>query len=184
MNRLADRVLAFLLAAVAIGCLARIYPLVATLAWGRASVSQDAASLRLLVFSVAGLACLVGALLLWAGLLPGRPAHLAGAPLFGRTAEARETGRPGLRKVFFALPLVVLAALGVDQFGPWHDGGEVASEPKADEPKPDEPKSQDVASTPPAVEPAPPAPPPVAANPPSTPVPPAPPQMPAAPPPE
>ncbi|AEH87640.1 WD40 repeat domain-containing protein [Mesorhizobium opportunistum] len=195
MNRLADRVLALLLAAVAIGCLARIYPLVATLAWGRASVSQDAASLRLLVFSVAALACLVGALLFWAGLLPGRPAHLASAPLFGRTAEVRETGRPGLRKVFFALPLVVLAALAVDRLGPWHDGGGgvaselKANEPKPDEPrlaepKPDEPKSQDVASTPPAVEPAPPAPPPVAANPPSTPMPPAPPQTPAAPPPE
>ena len=145
MNRLADRVLALALAVVAIGCLARVYPLVGSFAWhGASGLLADAASVRLLVFSVAALACLVGALLFWAGLLPGRPAHVVGAPLFGRAAEVQETGRPGLRKVFLALPLVVVVALAADRFGPWHDGGgEVASqpsEPKAAEPKPGESK--------------------------------------------
>ncbi|BCG87096.1 hypothetical protein MesoLj113c_32060 [Mesorhizobium sp. 113-3-9] len=193
MNRLADRLAALVLAVVALACLALIFPLISTVALH--GFSGPGANLpRLAAFSVAALACLVGALLFWAGLLPGRPAHLAGAPLFGRAAEVRETGRPGLRKIFFALPLIVLAALAADRFGPWHDGGgEIASqpsEPKPSEPKPDqpklaepkpgEPKGQDVASAPPAPEPAPapapqPAPPPVAANPPPAAVPPAPP---------
>ncbi|WP_027052298.1 WD40 repeat domain-containing protein [Mesorhizobium erdmanii] len=193
MNRLADRGLALVLAAVAMACLAPVYLLAnnGAFAWHGASwLPAHAAFLRLLGFSVAALACLTGALLFWAGLLPGRPAHAAGAPLFGRAAEVQQTGRPGLRKVFFALPLIALAALAVDRFGPWHQGGgAVASQPKVAEPKPDErklvepipaePKGQDVASAPPAPEPAtppappvPPAPPPVAANPPPAPAPP------------
>lgn len=191
MNRLADRVLALALAGVAIGCLARIYPLVVTGAVGWQdffALPSDASSWRLSGLALAALACLTGALLFWAGLLPGRPAHAAGMPLFGRAADVQETGRPGLRKVFLALPLIVLAGLAADRFGPSHGGGgEIASQPKAaepkpgetkpDEPKPAEPKGQDVASAPPAPEPAPapappvapPAPPPIAANPPPAP---------------
>lgn len=201
MTRVADRLLAVLLMALAATCLARLYPLPAGKDFGLTAMHGPWAT-QLVAFSLLALACLVGAVLFWAGLLPGRPAHLAGAPLFGRAAEMQETGRPGLRKIFLALPLIVLAALAVDRFGPWHDGGEVAAqpsqpksahpkpdEPKLAEPKPAEPKGQDVASAPPAPEPAPapapqPAPPPLAANPPPVPAPPAPPVAvpPAAPP--
>lgn len=203
MNRLADRLLALALVVVAIGCLARVYPLVVTGAVGWQdffALPSDASSLRLTGLVLAAFACLAGALLFWAGLLPGRPAHAAGTPLFGRAAEVQETGRPGLRKIFLALPLIVVAALAIDRFGPW-GGGEVASqpnepkiaepkpvepkpdEPKLAEPKPAEPKGQDVASAPPVPEPAPapappaapPAPPPVAVSPPAAPAPAAPP---------
>ena len=126
MTRPADRLLAVLLMALAAACLAHLYLLPG---------SKDPAAMhepwaaQLAAFSLLAFACLVGAVLFWAGLLPGRPAHMAGAPLFGRAAEVQETGRPGLRKVFLALPLIVLAAFAVDRFGPWHDGGDVASQP-------------------------------------------------------
>jgi hypothetical protein len=193
MNRVADRLLALALAVVAIGCLARIYPPVGgdAFAWrGFSSLPVDPASLRPAGFLAAALACLLGAGLFWAGLLPGRPGRAAGAPLFGRAAEVQDGGRPGLRKAFLVLPLVVVAALAADRFGPWHDGGgEIASqpgEPKAGEPSPGEPegnapKGQDVASAPPA--PVAPTPPEVAVIPPPTvaPLPPAPPALPTQP---
>lgn len=189
MNKGADRLLTLALVVVAVGCLARIYwPAIgeAFLWRGFSGPPMDPASLRLAGFLVAAFACLLGAGLFWAGLLPDRSGQAAGAPLFGRAAEMQDAGRPGLRRVFLVLPLVVVAALAADRFGPWHEGGDIASEPvepKADEPNPgepkaNEPKGQDVASAPPASEPAapPPAPaeaasPPEAANPPAAPVP-------------
>ncbi|TPK63555.1 WD40 repeat domain-containing protein [Mesorhizobium sp. B2-4-19] len=184
MTRLADRLLAVLLMALAAVCLVHLYLLPGGKGFGPAAMHEPWAT-QLVAFSLLALACLVGAVLFWAGLLPGRPAHPAGTPLFGRAAEVQETGRPGLRKIFFALPLIVLAALAIDRFGPW-GGGAVAAqpnEPKVAEPKPAEPKGQDVASAPPAPEPAPapaaqPPPQPIAANPPPVPAP----QAPAAPP--
>ncbi|WP_322415299.1 WD40 repeat domain-containing protein [Mesorhizobium huakuii] len=185
MTRVADRLLAVLLMALAAACLVHLYLLPGSKDFSLTAMHGPWAT-RLVAFSLLAFACLVGTALFWVGLLPGRPAHLAGTPLFGRAAEVRETGRPGLRKIFLALPLIVLAALAVDRFGPWHDGGDVASQPdkpKGGAPKPDEPKlaepklaepkGQDVASAPPAPAPAPqPAPPPIAANPPPAPAPP------------
>ncbi|GLQ79007.1 hypothetical protein GCM10007881_25240 [Mesorhizobium huakuii] len=182
MTRVADRLLAVLLMALAAACLVHLYLLPGSKDFSLTAMHGPWAT-RLVAFSLLAFACLVGAVLFCAGLLPGRPAHLAGTPLFGRAAEVQETGRPGLRKIFLALPLIVLAALAVDRFGPWHDGGDVASqpsepkggapkpdEPKLAEPKPAEPKGQDVASAPPTPAPAPqPAPPPIAANPPPAP---------------
>ncbi|UVK46400.1 WD40 repeat domain-containing protein [Mesorhizobium sp. AR07] len=202
MNRGADRLIAILLVVLAVACAWRAWLALGDtgFVWhGVSSFAGDATSLRAVGFLVAALACLFGTLLFWAGFLPGRPAHAAGAPLFGRAAEVPDTGRPGLRKVFLVLPLVVLAVLAVDRFGSWraHDGGEVASqpsEPKPGEPKPGEPKGQDVVSAPPAPEPVtPPAlvpptpvaptPPEVAVIPPPTvaPLPPAPPPLPTEP---
>ena len=208
MTRGADRLMAVLLMALAAACLVHLYLLPGGKSFGLTAMHEPWAT-QLVAFSLLAFACLVGAVLFWAGLLPGRPTHLAGTPLFGRAAEAQETGRPGLRKIFFALPLIVLAALAVDRFGPW-GGGEVASlpneppnepktaepkpsepkpsepkpdEPKLAEPKPAEPKGQDVASAPPAPEPAP-APAPQPAPPPiaANPPPASAPQAPAAPP--
>jgi len=208
MTRGADRLMAVLLMALAAACLVHLYLLPGGKGFGLTAMHEPWAT-QLVAFSLLAFACLVGAVLFWAGLLPGRPTHLAGTPLFGRAAEAQETGRPGLRKIFFALPLIVLAALAVDRFGPW-GGGEVASlpneppnepktaepkpsepkpsepkpdEPKLAEPKPAEPKGQDVASAPPAPEPAP-APAPQPAPPPiaANPPPASAPQAPAAPP--
>ena len=89
----------------------------------------------------------------------GPPNHQAGAPLFGRAADGNP-GRPGLRRFFLVLPAITVLALLANGVGPWlaHrvGSGDVAApnEPKA------EPKGQDVASAPPAPEPAtPPAPP-------------------------
>ena len=168
MNR--DRLLAVFLLAIGIASFA-----MAGLAQRDAGMSF--ASLRLVMFLVAGAICLIGALLFLAGLLPGRSNHQAGAPLFGRGAELQNPGRPGLRRFFLVLPAITVLALLVNGVGPWlahrSGSGEVAA---PSEPKPNEPK--DVASGPPAPEPAtPPAPPtspPVAA----------PAQPPAAPPPE
>ncbi|PBB66322.1 transcriptional regulator [Mesorhizobium sp. WSM4312] len=184
MTRVADRLMAVLLMALAAACLVHLYLLPGSKDFGLTAMHEPWAT-QMAVFSLLALACLVGAVLFWAGLLPGRPARLAGTPLFGRAADVQETGRPGLRAIFFALPLIVLAALAIDRFGPW-GGAEVTAqpnEPKVAEPKPAEPKGQDVASAPPAPEPAPapapqPVPPPTAANPPPAPAP----QAPAAPP--
>ncbi|MFD1984089.1 WD40 repeat domain-containing protein [Mesorhizobium newzealandense] len=196
MNRVVDRRIAFILLVVAVVCAWRAWlaPGDAVVVWrGVSSFAGDPATLRLAGLLVGALACLIGAVLFWAGLLPGRPAHATWAPLFGRAADVQDTGRPGLRKAFLVLPLVVVAALAVDRFGPGrtHEGGEVASqpsepkpgEPQPNEPKPGEPKGQDVASAPPAPEPvtppaaappappavAPAAPPPEVANPPAAP---------------
>ncbi|RVB14662.1 WD40 repeat domain-containing protein, partial [Mesorhizobium sp. M7A.F.Ca.CA.004.05.1.1] len=149
MNKGADRLLALALVVVAVGCLARIYwpAFGEAFLWrGFSGPPMDPASLRLAGFLVAAFACLLGAGLFWAGLLPDRSGQAAGAPLFGRAAEMQDVGTPGLRRVFLVLPLVVVAALAADRFGPWHEGGDIASEPvepKADEPNPGEPKANE-----------------------------------------
>ncbi|TSE07781.1 WD40 repeat domain-containing protein, partial [Mesorhizobium intechi] len=126
MTRGADRLLAVLLTALAAACLVHLY----LLPGGKDLTAMHGAwGTRMAAFSLLAFACLVGAVAFWAGLVRGQPAHPAGAPLFGRAAEPQETGRPGLRKVFLALPLIVLAALAIDRFGPWHDGGELAAQP-------------------------------------------------------
>ncbi|CAN7672484.1 WD40 repeat domain-containing protein [Mesorhizobium sp. LjNodule214] len=140
MNRSVDRLLAFLVLAVSLACLAHVYLLPGTFVLSRlAHPLADAASLRLVAFLAAALVCALGALLFWQGRLPGRPGHQTGAPLFGRAAEAQVSGRPRLRLVFLVLPMLAVLALLADQFGPWRTGGEV--------PAPGEPK--DVASAPP-----------------------------------
>lgn len=180
MNRLADRVLALVLAVLAAACLAQVYPLIEILA-GRGLAGLDAVTPRPAAYSAAALACLIGALLFLAGQLPGRPEHAAGVPLFGRDAELEPAGRPRLRRTFLVLPVVVLLALLGDGFGSWrpHEGGEqVASAPPMETaPKPAPPEPSPIAPMPP-LPPAPPdqaATPPAAANPPALPVQPAPP---------
>ncbi|RWF31513.1 MAG: WD40 repeat domain-containing protein, partial [Mesorhizobium sp.] len=139
MNRSTDRLLSLPLLAAAIACVMHAWPFLATGAGSLAHPLADSASMRLTGFLVAALALVVGALLFLAGLLPGRPAHQAGAPLFGRAAEVQELGRPHLRRFFQVLPAVTVLALLADQ--PWR-GGEAANEPKG---------GQDVVSAPPAL---------------------------------
>ncbi len=167
MNRSVDRLLAFLVLAVALACLAHAYLLPGTFALSRlAHPLADAASLRLAAFLAAALVCALGALLFWQGLLPGRPGHQRGAPLFGRTAEVPDAGRPRLRLVFLALPTLAVLALLADQFGPW--GGEVPAEPKgqdvADAPPPASAAPSPVTPAPAPVAPAPVTPPPEQAD--------------------
>jgi hypothetical protein len=154
MSRGADRLLAVLLLAIGIASFA-----MARLAQRDAGMSF--ASVRLPVFLVAGAACLIGALLFLAGLLPGRPNHQAGAPLFGRAAELQNPGRPGLRRAFLILPAITVLALLANGVGPWlaHRAGpgEVAA---PSEPKPNEPKGQEIANAPAPSPPAAPASPP------------------------
>ncbi|MFK0690755.1 hypothetical protein ACFX5Q_21510 [Mesorhizobium sp. IMUNJ 23033] len=199
MNRSVDRLLAFLVLAVALACLAHLYLLPGTFALSRlAHPLADAASLRLVAFLAAALVCALGALLFWQGLLPGWPGRQRGARLFGRAAEVQVSGRPRLRLVFLALPMLAVLALLADQFGPWRTGGEVPAEPKgqdvADAPPPapaapspvtPAPPPEQVVKTPPPAEPAPVTPPalaPAPEEPPKTALAPAPPQ--AAPPPQ
>lgn len=176
MSRLADRWPALVLGVVAAVCAVRAYPLVDAVALQGFSAA-DAASLRLVAYSAGAIACFIGALLFVAGLLPGRPVHVAGAPLFGRDAEVEPQGRPGLRRAFLLLPaLVVLALLG-DQAGSWwqHRGQDVASAPPV-EPAP---RPEPVVPPPPVPPPlAAPAPPPAQAVPPQVALaPPAPPEV-------
>ncbi|WP_425462892.1 WD40 repeat domain-containing protein, partial [Mesorhizobium norvegicum] len=188
MDRLADRLFALPLLAAAMACLVRTYLLLGgrDFTWsGMVRMLHGPATPWAVVFLAVGALCLLGALLFWAGLLPGRPRHPTGAPLFGRDAETEPKGRPNLRRAFLVLPVIAVLVLLADQF-PWRaPDGEVASpsQPKANEPripgpKTNEPKGNDIASTPPAPEPvAPPAPPPAAsppeaANPPAAPAPP------------
>ncbi|WP_352587739.1 WD40 repeat domain-containing protein [Mesorhizobium caraganae] len=167
MNRGADRLLALVLLVIGVGCFAML-----RLAQGDASIATSLASMRSVALFVAGVACVIGALLFFAGLLPRGSAHLSGAPLFGRAAEVQNPGRPRLRQVFLVLPALVVLALLADRFGPWlvhrsAPGGEVAApkEPKA------EPKGQDIAGVPPdlAAPPTPPSSPPIAIPPEPTP---------------
>ena len=160
-----DRLLGLLLLAIGLVCFA-----MQRLAQADASIAASFASVRLVALFTAGVVCVIGALLFFAGLLPRGPNHLSGVPLFGRAAEVQSPGRPRLRHAFLVLPAIVVLALLVDQFGPWRavdPGAEVAvpNEPKA------EPKGQDVAGVPPdlATPPAPPSSPPVATPPAQTP---------------
>ncbi|WP_164548738.1 WD40 repeat domain-containing protein [Mesorhizobium sp. M7D.F.Ca.US.005.01.1.1] len=193
MDRLADRLFALPLLAAAMACLVRTYLLLGgrDFTWsGMVRMLHGPATLWPVVFLAVGALCLLGALLFWAGLLPGRPRHPTGTLLFGRDAEIDPKGRPTLRRAFLVLPVIAVLTLLADQVlwraqGPG-DGVASPSQPKANEPKipepkTNEPKGQDVASVPPAPEPvaplAPPAPPPEAANPPAAPVPPTPPAL-------
>jgi hypothetical protein len=150
MNWVADKLLAVVLLAIGIACFAKA-------GLPRGDGAGSFAYVRLAVFLATGGACLLGAMLFWAGLLPGRPWDRAVAPQFGRAAEVRDTGRPRLRQAFLVVPCIAVLALAADQFGPWraHDagkGGEVSApnEPKATEPKAAEPRGEDIASAPPA----------------------------------
>ncbi|KRB33434.1 transcriptional regulator [Mesorhizobium sp. Root695] len=191
MDRLADRLFALPLLAAAMACLVRPYLLLGgrDFTWsGMVRMLHGPATLWPVVFLAVGALCLLGALLFWAGLLPGRPSHPTGTPLFGRDAETGPKGRPNLRRAFFVLPVIAVLVLLADQFprGAHGPGGEVASpsQPKANEPKipgpkTNEPKGQDVASAPPAPEPVVPQTPPPTASPPEAANPPAPPTLPA-----
>ena len=81
MNRVVDRLLAVFLLAVGVASLA-----VARLTQHNAGMAVSLASVRLVVFFVAGAACAVGALLFLAGMLPARPNRRA------RSAAVRPRG--------------------------------------------------------------------------------------------
>ncbi|TPM28196.1 WD40 repeat domain-containing protein, partial [Mesorhizobium sp. B2-3-4] len=158
MNRVADRVPALVLAVVTAACLGRVYPLIDIVA-ERGSYGLDAATLKLGAYSAGALVCFIGALLFLSGQLPGRPAHAAGVPLFGRDAEVEPVGRPRLRRAFLVLPVVVLLALLGDRLSTWrsHEGGQdVASAPPAEPaPRPEPPaQAPPQAAKPPAPPPA------------------------------
>ncbi|QPC91912.1 WD40 repeat domain-containing protein [Mesorhizobium sp. INR15] len=153
MNRLADRLLALLLAVVAVACVAHIYLLPGAMDFALNNLPQrlrEASVLQLAAFSVLAFACLVGAALFWAGSLPGRVSLPAGAPLFGRAAEAQETGRPRLRQAFLILPAIAVMVLLATSFGPWRaPGQDVASAPPAEpSPKPVAPQPPEQAAKP------------------------------------
>lgn len=164
MDRLAERLFALPLLAAALACLVRAYLLFGDkdFSWdGIIHMLHGPATLQPVVFLTVGGLCLFGALLFWAGLLPGRPGKTAGAPLFGRDAEIDPKGRPGLRRAFLMLQVIAVLALLADQFT-WrrHTGpGEVATPSEPNEPK------QHV-SAPPVPEPVTPPAPPLAAPPP------------------
>ncbi|WP_256753814.1 WD40 repeat domain-containing protein [Mesorhizobium sp. Mes31] len=182
MDRLAERLFALPLLAVALACLVRAYLLLGgrDFAWGgMVRMLHGPAMLLPVVFLAVGALCLLGALLFWAGLLPGRPSRSTGTPLFGCDAEIDPKGRPGLWRAFLVLPVIAVLTLLADPVL-WRgqgQGGEVASpsqpkadEPKIPEPKTNEPKGNDVASAPPA--PVLPTPPEVVPPPPAAPAPP------------
>jgi hypothetical protein len=125
MNRVADKLLAVVLLAIGIACFAKA-------GLPRGDGAGSFAYVRLAVFLATGGACLLGAMLFWAGLLPGRPWDRAAAPQFGREAEVRDTGRPRLRQAFLVVPCIAVLALAADQFGPWrpHDAGKRSERPK------------------------------------------------------
>ncbi|RWC26849.1 MAG: hypothetical protein EOS27_23645 [Mesorhizobium sp.] len=96
MNRVVDRLLAVILLLLAVVCCWRAWLALvdAAIIWRDvSSFTGNAASLRLAGFLAAALACLLGAVLFWAGLLPGRPGQAAGAPLFGRADYRRPQSR-------------------------------------------------------------------------------------------
>ncbi|MBA1143449.1 WD40 repeat domain-containing protein [Mesorhizobium neociceri] len=174
MNRGADRLLGLLSLAIGVVCFA-----IQRLAQGDASIAASFASVHLVALFAAGAVCVIGALLFFAGLLPGRPNQPSGTPLFGRAAEVQNPGRPRLRRTFLVLPAIVVLALLADQFGPLRASGPGAEVAAPNEPKAG-PKGQDVAGVPPDLA-TPPAPPVQAAKPPE-PAQPAPPPIPAQPP--
>src|SRR3954451_20926120 len=121
MDRLAERLFALPLLAAALACLVRAYLLLGDrdFSWsGIDHMLHGPATLRPVVFLTVGGLCLLGALLFWAGLLPGRRSQPAGTPLFGRDAEMESKGRPGLRRAFLMLPVLAVLALLAYHF-PW-----------------------------------------------------------------
>ncbi|MER9258837.1 WD40 repeat domain-containing protein [Mesorhizobium sp. M0619] len=161
MDRLAERLFALPLLAAALACLVRAYLLLGDrdFSWsGIDHMLHGPATLRPVVFLTVGGLCLLGALLFWAGLLPGRRSQPAGTPLFGRDAEIDPKGRPGLRRAFLMLPVLAVLALLADHF-PWaRDAGPGAEVAAPNEPKA-EPKDQGIDGVPPdlATPPAPPS---------------------------
>lgn len=173
MDRLAERLFALPLLAAALACLVRAYLLLGDrdFSWsGIDHMLHGPATLRPVVFLTVGGLCLLGALLFWAGLLPGRRSQPAGTPLFGRDAEIDPKGRPGLRRAFLMLPVLAVLALLADHF-PWaRDAGPGAEVAAPNEPKA-EPKDQGIDGVPPdlATPAVPPSSPPLATPPEPTP---------------
>ncbi|MDG4882933.1 WD40 repeat domain-containing protein [Mesorhizobium sp. WSM4884] len=118
MKRSTDRLLALAMLAVGLVCFAKLY-----LALGGKPPATTSAE----VFGAAGVLSILAGLLFLAGLLPAAPKHDPAAPLFGRDAEIVPAGRPRLRRIALAVPLVALLAIVADQLGPWRTpGGEPA----------------------------------------------------------
>ncbi|MGX9118188.1 WD40 domain-containing protein [Mesorhizobium sp. BHbsci] len=148
MNRLVDRLLAAVLLAIGMLCLARVY-----FALGGEGAGDAFASARLAFFGAAGVFSALAALLFWAGLLPGRSKPGPAIPLFGRGAETQPAGRPRLRQIFAVVPFLAVLALVADQLGPWSRQPQDAGKSLiAEQTVPSAPEGQDVTSAP-ALEP-------------------------------
>ncbi|TGQ52463.1 WD40 repeat domain-containing protein [Mesorhizobium sp. M1C.F.Ca.ET.193.01.1.1] len=138
MNRSTDRLLALAMLVVGVACFAKLY-----LALG----GKPAATTGAGIFGAAGMLSILAGLLFLTGLLPAAARHDPAVPLFGRDARVVPAGRPRLRRIALAVPLLALLAIVADQFGPRHGPAR-------------EPAARDVAAAP--AEPSVPAPDPMA----------------------
>ncbi|WP_292186138.1 hypothetical protein [Mesorhizobium sp.] len=122
MNRVVDRLLAVILLLLAVVCCWRAWLALgdAAIIWRDvSSFTGNAASLQLAGLLAVALACLLGAGLFWAGLLPGRASHAAGAPLFGRADPIDWTAGFDLQRMNERRAAYIAALKAADQ----HDIG-------------------------------------------------------------
>jgi hypothetical protein len=124
--RLVDRLFAILLLIAALLCFHRLYLALAGEGVGGTALAGDGSlsAVRIAVFLVGGLACVVGAWRLW-NLDADSGEATAAAPLFGRDAVARPERSTWARRLLYALPLIAFVAILADQStqGPIPDGG-------------------------------------------------------------
>ncbi|TKB14185.1 MAG: WD40 repeat domain-containing protein [Mesorhizobium sp.] len=124
MKSSTDRLLALAMLVVGFACFAKLY-----LALG----GEPPATTRAGIFGAAGVLSVLAGFLFLAGLLPAAARHDPSAPLFGRDAEVAPAGRPTLRRIALAVPVLALLVIVADQPGPWRSSdGEAAAptEPK------------------------------------------------------
>ncbi|TIS66072.1 MAG: WD40 repeat domain-containing protein, partial [Mesorhizobium sp.] len=112
MKRSTDRLLALAMLVVGFACFAKLY-----LALGGKPPATTSAG----IFGAAGMLSILAGLSFLAGLLPGAPRHEPSAPLFGRDAATVPAGRPRLRRIALAVPLIALVVILADQFGRWRE---------------------------------------------------------------
>ncbi|WP_245436366.1 WD40 repeat domain-containing protein [Mesorhizobium tamadayense] len=118
MKRSTDRLLALAMLVVGFACFAKLY-----LALGGKPPAATSAE----IFGAAGVLSILAGLLMFAGLLPAAAEYDPSAPLFGREAEIAPAGRPTLRRIALAVPLLALLAVVTDQLGPWRSPVEPAA---------------------------------------------------------
>ncbi|RWH33566.1 MAG: WD40 repeat domain-containing protein, partial [Mesorhizobium sp.] len=146
MKRSTDRLLALAMLVVGFACFAKLY-----LAMGGKPPATTSAG----IFGEAGMLSILAGLSFLAGLLPAAARHNPATPLFGRDAATVPAGRPRLRRIALAVPLIALVVILADQFGRWREtGGDAAAPAREVAVAPAEP----VISRAPAPKPAAPAP--------------------------
>ncbi|TIS36664.1 MAG: WD40 repeat domain-containing protein [Mesorhizobium sp.] len=120
MKRSTDRLLALAMLVVGFACFAKLYLVLG----GKPPAATSAG-----IFGAAGMLSILAGLSFLAGLLPGAPRHEPSAPLFGRDAATVPAGRPRLRRIALAVPLIALVVILADQFGRWRETGGDAAAP-------------------------------------------------------